>query len=232
MDESFEDLLRKFNFNPDDFSKVQAMINSQEKCIAVRDDMNPRRKNWGYLHELAHYVLEWHRAIFEACPISALSPYIRKKLEREADQFAAELYFQGSGFIERAMDGKFGLEVVKSLADEVYDVSFQAAFSRYASENPENCSLLVWENKKEEAMLLEEPELTLKYTINSDSFSGPKTYNGTKMNPKSDVIKALRSGVLDDVLEHEVRLGRNSKSTYQANSFFNQYNVFTLIWQK
>jgi len=229
-EEPLEEILASLGLDQQEIAKVDAMLDLQGSSVYVREGMHDRKKSWGYAHELGHLALPWHRDLLYWCPILRLPPRVQKQFEREADLFAAEVFFHGGMFIEEALDLPFGLEAPKTLANDRYDVSLHAAFMRYAEENPRSCCLLVFR-----PILLDEPagqyDLELLYYVRSSRFSGhipPKQV----CHADTEVVPLLTGEAPLGVVEHEVVLGRDNPQVFRANSFYNQYHLFTLIWGK
>lgn len=227
-EQSLEAVLLEAGLQPSVIQKLDAMLDPGEGCVFVRDGMHERQKNWGYMHELGHYVIPWHRDLLYRCSILRLPKALQLQLEREADEFASNMFFFGSKFIEEAMDLPFGLKAPLDLATGRYDVSLHAAFWRYAEENPSKCCLLVSEPIQEDGGL--ESSLKLSYYVKSREFRS-HIPPGQVLSPASRLAQLFNAGALDTCVEHEVRMGDDGRATiYRTNSFSNGYRVFTLIW--
>lgn len=225
--ESLEEILGAAGLSKEDIDKVDAMIDLQDRCVFVREGMHDRKKNWGYLHELAHHVIPWHRDLLYHCSILRLPPSLQKQFEREADEFAAEVFFFGRQFVEDAISLPFGLAAPVQLANGPYNVSLHAGFTRYVKQNTEKCCLLV----SSPVLNIENGlfDLELRNYTKSDGFG--KHIPPHQIVPGDSPIGQLyNSGSLANVVEHEVTIGGQYPEVYQANSFTNGYNVFTLIW--
>ncbi len=225
--EPLEDILAAAGLSEEQIGKVDAMLDLKEQCVYVREGMHDRKKNWGYLHELAHRIIPSHRDLLYRCSILRLPPTLQKRFEREADEFAAEVFFFGRDFIDNAMSLPFGLAAPARLANERYDVSLHAAFIRYVRQNPEKCRLLVFSpTKNEESGMF---DVELKYYVNSDSMNGhipPRQV----LPSGSSIGRLYNSGQLASVVEHAFTIGGPNPQVYDANSFTNGFNIFTLIW--
>jgi Zn-dependent peptidase ImmA (M78 family) len=226
-EQTLESVLLDLGLDPQITKKLDAALDIGSGCVFVRDGMHDRQKNWGYMHELGHYVIPWHRDLLYHCSILRLPKALQNRLEREADEFASNMFFFGSRFVEEAASLPFGLSAPLSLS-ATYDVSVHAAFWRYAEENPGSCCLLVSEPVPDKDGI--SSALRLSYYIKSRKFRC-HIPPGQTLPPTSDLARLFNDGSLNDCLEHEVRLNDDDRSvTYRANSFSNGYSVFTLIW--
>ena len=226
-DEPLEEILAGAGLTDDQITKIDAMVDMRDKSVYVREGMHDRQKNWGYLHELAHRVVPTHRDLLYRCSIFRLSPSVQKQFEREADEFAAEVFFFGKEFIEDAMSLPFGLSSPLQLANGRYDVSLHAAFNRYVKQNPNNCCLLI--SSPVDSKNIGMSDIELKYYIPSNGFKVHIPPH-QKASFDSNVGALFNSGKLSSVTEHEFILGGENTRIFDANSFTNGYNIFTLIW--
>lgn len=225
--EPLEQILASAGLSQTQIAKVDAMVDLQEHSVFVKEGMHKSRKNWSYMHELAHHIIPWHRELLYRCSILRLPPALQEQFEREADEFAAEVFFFGEEFIKEAASLPFGLAAPIQLAETRYGVSLHAAFMRYVTQNPEQCCLLVSKptpNKENGKFNLE-----LQYYSKSKKF--PVHFPTHQIvSSNSGLGELFNKGNLSSVVEHEFGVNGSVKKTYRANSFSNGYNVFTLIW--
>ena len=116
--EPLEEILAAAGLSLGEIQKIDAALDLADRCVFVRDGMHDRKKKWGYLHELAHFVIPWHRDLLYRCSILSLPPRLQKQFEREADEFAAEVFFFGSNFVDEAMTLPFGLGAAGDVTHE------------------------------------------------------------------------------------------------------------------
>ena len=122
---SLDDLLLKANLPPEDHMKIQAMLDANARTVAFKRDLPEKKKDWGSLHEVAHEFIPWQRDLLYFCPLLSLPVSLQEELEAEADVFAAEAFFFGSGFHKEAYSGDLSLNTAIELA-----VSFEFALAR------------------------------------------------------------------------------------------------------
>jgi hypothetical protein len=112
-------------------SKVRALLDRQSCEIHLDPSIDaPGRQAFNRLHEVAHHVLPWQRALVYADDDLALSRGTKLLFEREANAGAADLLF-GLQLLEQcAADLPVGLQAVRDLA-HLFNASFHATFRRY-----------------------------------------------------------------------------------------------------
>jgi hypothetical protein len=230
LDQPFEALLREMGIDPTLIRNVDAMLDPNEMCVAVREDMPEVRKTWGYVHELAHKALEWQRELLTIynCPIQRLVPQTRRDMEREANKFAAEMLFFGDRFANESHQDEIGLRVPFALR-LTYGVSFHASFRRYVEVSKQSCALLVWNKYPVGGGLFPEFGLELSYSIYSAIFD-LKFRRGLKLPSDHPLSRMLNGGQLNKILTHDSVSVNSGDRRFHGESFHNQYNVFTLIW--
>lgn len=119
-----------------------------------------------------------------------LEPEIADLFEREANVFASEVLFQGSGFSEEAHDQTFSIKVPMQLAKK-YGGSNYATFRRYVMTNPHACCVVVLEQPVYPAA----GELTaeVRRVVASKSFE--KIFDGNLLCSNVDHSHPLASAV-------------------------------------
>jgi hypothetical protein len=111
--------------------KVRAMLDRKAREIYVNPGITiDGRRNFQTLHEVGHHILPWQRELAYADDDERLSWLTQMRLEREANQTAAELLFQCGFFTEVAAHYAIGIASVIELA-EIFGASIHAAFRRY-----------------------------------------------------------------------------------------------------
>ena len=75
------------------------MLDRRERVVHVEDSLSDVRRNFFKLHEVGHDILPWqHELKVVAETGKTLSSQTERLFEREANQCAAELYFQAGLF--------------------------------------------------------------------------------------------------------------------------------------
>lgn len=115
-----------------DSHKVRAVLDRRERSVHIDPSIeHSGRRAFLRLHEVSHDLFPWQSELAYADDDSTLSPRTRRLFEREANQGAAELLFQGRRFRQIAGDYRIGMAAVGELAGHV-DASVRATLRRYA----------------------------------------------------------------------------------------------------
>lgn len=226
---SLEEALRRMGVDEREIGGIDAMLDVRDRSVALREDLHRHGKKWGCVHEVAHSVIPWHKDLLYYCPILLLPPRVQKQMELEADAFTSDCLFLGSRFLEEAKSHPFGVRPVIKLADE-YQTSIHSALRRYVEENPDPCCLLVWRTPEDNGA--DEPVLSLHYYVPSTSFPG--RFLVGQLIDKNHVITKAYLKLRDKgglVVEHELGIEKGrGRTVCSAETFFNLYAVFTLVW--
>jgi hypothetical protein len=127
-------------------SKVFGIYDAEAALIHIDDTVRESKQNFLKLHEAGHHELPTHRKIyrfFQECE-KTLDPDIADMFEREANNFARFVLFQGDGFRNAAADYAFGIKTPMKLAT-MFGASLYASCREYARTNPRACAVYVLE---------------------------------------------------------------------------------------
>jgi len=119
-------------------------------AIIVRNSIRePGRKNFTVAHEIGHFVLPGHDAGGAVCGSSDIGNWAdaSRQLEREADEFAAELLLPSDYAKPKFSSESPSLEVIQAVANET-NVSLSAAAWRYCDLVSERCAVVWSKNGK------------------------------------------------------------------------------------
>lgn len=138
--------LREVEANGFDGALIRAR-NLPLGAIVVRESIREAgRKNFTIAHEIGHFVLPGHHRASLACIASDVGNWTdasaEKELEREADEFAAELLMPASLVEAIIMGVPPSLDVIEEIARKA-GTSFSAAAWRYCDLATEKCAV-VW----------------------------------------------------------------------------------------
>jgi hypothetical protein len=114
-------------------------------AVVVRKSIREAgRKNFTIAHEIGHFVLPGHDRTSLACAASDVANWAdsAKNLEREADEFAAELLMPASLVQEIGKNAPPSLQLIEEIARKSRS-SFSAAAWRYCDLATEPCAV-VW----------------------------------------------------------------------------------------
>jgi hypothetical protein len=112
--------------------RIRAILDRRERTVHVDPGIdNAGRRAFLQLHEVGHDLLPWQAELAYADNDSTLSPSTNRLFEREANQTAAELLFQGARFAAMASEYETGLGAVADLKKRT-GASLRATLRRYA----------------------------------------------------------------------------------------------------
>lgn len=112
--------------------KVRAILDRRARVVHLDPTIdNEGRRSFTALHEVTHDLLPWQRELGYADNDVTLSDRVRRDFEREANQGAAELLFQGKRFAAMASHYDIGMGAVSALHDET-GASLRSTLRRYA----------------------------------------------------------------------------------------------------
>lgn len=211
---------------------VRAIANIQTKEIWIHKDItNTRRGFFSRFHELGHLCLPEHREVFlYKCNWEDLGYASKKRLEIEANEFAANCIFQGDRFVQNSLDYKFGFKAILELA-ETYNASIESTAYRYVKKNMFPCALVVYKPDNNDKTL------KVKYTVTS------KTFNTFAYLTPGQVASddSFESQVFfSDMIHNKPKIGeiqvRSSSTgrieTLNAECFSNHYDLLELVFPK
>jgi len=141
--------LREVPFHPSEFPAENppgelppGMLDLPGRTAYLDRTQPEGRKRFTAMHELAHWVLPWHRETLMTCCEWDLPDKIQKDLEAEADRFAARCLFLGDGFKDDARELPFHLDSLLRLK-ELYEVSHHASLIEYARAHRPEAALII-----------------------------------------------------------------------------------------
>ncbi len=127
-------------------SKVFGLYDSHESVIHIDDSLGESKQNFLKLHETGHHEIPKHRklfSIFQDCE-KTLAPETADLFDREANNFARYVLFQGDTFFRYAADCPFSLRTPMNLAKK-FGASVYASAREYARTNHRACVVYILE---------------------------------------------------------------------------------------
>lgn len=127
-------------------SKVFGIYDADEQLIHIDHNVRESKQNFLKLHEAGHHELPPHRKlfrIFQDCE-KTLEPEIADLFEREANNFARLVLFQGDGYRDMAADYKFEIKTPMKLAGK-FGASVYASCREYARTHHRACVVYILE---------------------------------------------------------------------------------------
>jgi Zn-dependent peptidase ImmA (M78 family) len=214
---------------------LRAALSLNDRIVATQSGLNEKRKRFGIFHEIGHFILPEHRDKLFLDNESTLSWWTKSRMEREANEIAAELLFQGSRFTEEALSSTTSARVAIDLAPK-YGASFESAMRRYVEKHVLPCAVIIYDKIKRESEEadIEDAEYKIHYTITSQTFrnkyfSGIEIKGGTVSG--NELSQRGKWWGVDDIAEQELVVGRGEKNPwhFQTELFSNGYKVFQFV---
>jgi Zn-dependent peptidase ImmA (M78 family) len=243
---SFDFMNNKDDFLPKHQSKtaeIRAALSLNDRLVLTQSGLNEKRKRFGIFHEIGHFISEEHRdKLFGSASRRTSDPHCdtdvtlswwtKVRIEREANEIAAELLFQGSRFTEESADAPTSIKTVLGLAPR-FGASYESALRRYTERHALPVALIVYDKlpRDSDSEHDEEVNFRLQYTITSPLFR--KKYFSALESPEpvsqSDFFGSSRypSDVVSDKLTVDAANG--SPWNFETEVFTNTYKLFQLI---
>ena len=127
-------------------SKILGLYDAGDEVIHIDDTVAAAKQTFLKLHETGHHELPTHRktySIFQDCE-KTLDPATADLFEREANNFARFVLFQGDGYARLAADCKFELKTPMKLAKK-FGASVYASVREFARTSTRACVVYVLE---------------------------------------------------------------------------------------
>jgi Zn-dependent peptidase ImmA (M78 family) len=127
-------------------SKVFGIYDAGEQLIHIDDSVRASKQNFLKLHEAGHHELPTHRKlfrVFQDCE-KTLDPETADLFEREANNFARFVLFQGDGYAAMAADHKLDIKTPIKLARK-FGASIYASCREFARTHHRPCAIYVLE---------------------------------------------------------------------------------------
>ena len=215
--------------------ELRAALHMAERVVATQSGMASQRKRFSVFHEVAHCVLPEHNAKLFMDSDQTLSWWTKVRFEREANQFAADLLFQGKLFAEQAISLDISLSTVLTLAPQ-YGASYEATVRRYAENHVLPCAAIVYDKVgRNEESFVEDDVYRIQYTISSSPFR--KLYFSGSVTMGGDTCKAAEiysphefwsvGKVVEKELVIENEGGENWR--FETEVFSNGYKIFQFL---
>jgi IrrE N-terminal-like domain len=215
----------------DPVKNLRAALSKNEKVVAIHSELNEKRGRFSTLHEIAHFILPEHHERLFLDNDETLSWWSRVRLEREANQIAADLLFQGRKFALEAIDQPLSWRTVLDLAPK-YGASYEAAGRRYVEGHVLPCALVVYDKiAKTNEVDFEEDLYRLQYARVSRPFQ-KQFFRNLQSDPnKFSSPDLYRPQYWGEITEKELVVGNHehSKWRFDTEVFSNGYKIFQLI---
>lgn len=213
--------------------ELRAALHLDEKVVATQTGMGDKRTRFSIFHEIAHCVLPEHnRRLFVDTDLT-LTWWTKVRLEREANQFAADLLFQGKYFTEQALNLKVSSKTVLDLAPQ-YGASYEAAFRRYTETHVQPCAVIVYDKAaRNEESYVQDDDYRIHYTVTSPSFRR-LYFSGVQLGEetcKAAEVYGSDFWSIGTVVEKELSVKSQGKEKwrFETEVFSNSYKIFQFL---
>ncbi|WP_005034587.1 ImmA/IrrE family metallo-endopeptidase [Holophaga foetida] len=124
--------------------KILGLYDSSENLIHIDDTVVKTKQSFLKLHETGHHEIPYHKKLFTIFQDSetTLSPDVANLFEREANNFARFILFQGDTFSRMAADAEVGIKAPMALAKK-FGASVYASTREYARTHPQPCLVYI-----------------------------------------------------------------------------------------
>jgi len=203
----------------------KALLDFRECLIAVDEKLYPKKQRFAVLHEVGHYVLPDHREQLYICDKEDLSPKANIILEKQANEFAAELLFKGNEFNRDANSYRVSAASVKQLAEK-YDASFEATARRLAEKNSQPVLMGVFAKAHDNKWYVDYCHSSVSFR--SRYFSEIKGVLPAGLGSDLEVRGRDIADVEKDVITIE-STDEKKKNSFNAEFFTNSYKIFCFL---
>lgn len=236
------DFASEFDFIPSATNipeDLRAVLSVEERLIATHSGLSPKRARFSVLHEIGHFVLPEHRdRLLFPDTDETLSWRTKVRLEKEANQLAADLIFQGKRFSEEALDMPLSSTTVHELAPR-YGASYEASIRRYVEGHMLPCAVIVYNRASPHTDDTdpEEAQYRIQYTIASSPFS-KKYFSSVEskdgFSRGSEIFEVHGFRNVSDILRKELVVESEDGKAwhFQSEIFTNGYKIFQLVLQE
>jgi Zn-dependent peptidase ImmA (M78 family) len=227
------DFMNELDFLPETQKKsldLRAALSLNDRLVATQSGLGEKRKRFGIFHEIGHFILPEHRDKLFLDDDATLSWSTKARIEREANEIAAEILFQGNRFTEEALSAPTSVRTVTDLAPK-YGASYESAMRRYTERHVLPCAVVVLDKirRDSEEAEFDDSEYKIHYTITSPSFR-KKYFSALEI--KGGTIKGSelcgRSNLwgVDNVVEQKLTV---RDWHFDTEVFSNGYKVFKFV---
>jgi IrrE N-terminal-like domain len=212
----------------------RALLSFSDRLIATDVSLNDNRARFSVLHEIGHYVLPHHEHALFVCDDAGLNFATRLVMEREANEFAADLLFLGDRFCVDANSRQISARAVEDLTTQ-YGASFEATARRLVEKNFRACMLAVFKKEEKSVSLDVDAAQTwsVRYCVASPAFKTTYFERISGVVPPEAVAIVTQPGrrISDSFVCNIGVAGRTANQTtmFRADFFWNTYNILCLL---
>ena len=221
------------------WQRLRGILDFRERTIYINPDTPETQMTFLKFHEVAHSIIPWQVDTYNYFGDDSytLSRAVKNEYEMEANHLGAKLQFQLDRFKKEARDYELSINTGRMLAEK-YDGSYHSTLWEYAETHSSKCILLILKECKHYNIgnCSSGKPYRLLYTVPSKQFL--KEFGEIAWIKEYESDHPYTAVVYDpecpDVYEGEVELKNRRRENVKMNfeAWYNQYNIFILIWEK
>jgi hypothetical protein len=216
--------------------KVRGLFRYDDRVFYVDPNQHPHQQVHATFHEAYHAIDPAHKELSEIIHLDndqTLAPWVKRKMEMEANLGASLIRFQLNRLQREARDFPVNMETIVYLAQR-FDASIHSTLRRYVEDIDELCMMLVFD--PEPRMTTSgEPYYILRYHLASTNFEERFNTNWPCfILPDHWIFKAINDALPNKPSLYEWFLTDFHDNDFAciAQCFHNRYHVLALIYPK
>jgi len=220
---------------PDLPNKLRAALSLNDKAVVTHSNLSPKRYRFSVFHEIGHFILPEHREKLFLDTDETLGWWTKLRLEKEANEIAADFIFQGNRFTDESLAFPLSCKTVHQLAPK-YGASYESGIRRYVERHVLPCAVVVYDKMPgdPEEGDIEDAQYKIQYTIASPSFSKHYFTAVESKEPFSrgaDIFKVHAARNVANIAETQLVVERADKGNwyFETELFTNGYKIFQFV---
>jgi hypothetical protein len=216
--------------------KVKGFFRYDDRVFYVDPTLHPHQKNHHTFHEAYHAIDPAHEIVSEVIHLDTaqtLSPWAKRKMEREANLGASLIRFQVDQLQKEACDLPNSWETVCYLAGK-FESSIHGALRHYVEYHVDACVMLVF-NPIADVTISGEPYYTLRYYLPSPRFESRfESSWPERLYPDDKLFSIVNSARPNQPSCDEIVLAdlSGNRVVCVAQGFHNHYDILILVFPK
>lgn len=200
--------------------EIRGILNISEKQIIINSTESEQRKRFSNAHELGHYTLPKHREILYQCTKEDMSHLTYLIIEKEANQFAANLLFKGSSFDNYINNfDNLTFRLIKDISVQ-YSSSITAALRRTIEQYKKPAAMVVIREVNSKPRI--------QYTITSPIFRKKYFKDVANMSKLQEIFNESLTSTIDAPVKKDFNLKLHSGNNIVIKGVF-FYNTYELL---
>ena len=218
------------------WKKVRGFFRYDDRVFYVDPTQHRHQQTHLTYHEAYHAIDPVHKEnsyLIHVDTDETLAPWVKSKMEMEANLGASLIRFQGDRFRREGRDLPTSMETICYLADR-FDASIHATLRRYVEDDHDTCIMLVF-NAQPKITSLGEPFYTLRYYLPSVAFE--RQFNilwPDALHPDHWMFHIVNGAKprKPSFEERDLRDSYGSVIPVVAQGFHNTYEILTFVYRR